>query len=696
MARYALVAFLSLAVVFPSLGEDASVVTGSVSRISSETWSITGFDSSLELTEAGLRGQIHIARLALPASSQVFDDIRVACASIILKTRSFQCPNATFTVTIPGIGRQAIPGAFSYNKQTGVADIALSSVSVAGGHIRCNITASETGIVVQYAGEQLQLAGLLEVAAHFSDAVAEYSTEGVADIAGTFSAPADKPMHLSLAATLADASLANAAGTIAAAGVTGKLDLDAILEPNETRFTLDFDSKQGEAYMEPVYANFSESALRLHAEDVVTPDFSVFSIPRFKLEQSALLDMDGSARLVFPPDDESPMTISANVELRRSSITNLYANLIKVAAAGTLLADLETAGHLSGKVSIVDSELQSLSMQVEDGILDDRGGRFAIYGLTGVIDWSADEHHTPDVSHLGWDSGTVYNIAIGGGDVDLQLGNDDVEMLAPLRLPVLGGALLINQFALNNFGSDDATGKLDAELEPIQLGQLTGAFGWPAFSGKLSGRLPLLRLADNAITVGGTLSALAFDGTIEVSKLRVEQPFGLVPRLKGNLAIRDLDLQRVTEAFSFGLIQGRLSGDITGLTMQNWRPVAMDMNFYTPKDDKSKHRISQRAVENLASVGGGGATAVLSTGFLKFFEVFSYDRIGLRCVLKDDVCAMSGAGPAKPGPLGSGYYLVKGSGIPRIDVVGFRDTVSWPGLMQQLSAITQGGPPIVK
>ncbi|MCJ7558039.1 MAG: YdbH domain-containing protein, partial [Gammaproteobacteria bacterium] len=299
------------------------------------------------------------------------------------------------------------------------------------------------------------------------------------------------------------------------------------------------------------------------------------------------------------------------------------------------------------------------------------------------------------VSRLSWNSGTVYNILIGGGAVNLQLGNDDVEMLAPLRLSVLGGALLINQLVLNNFGADDATGRLDAELEPIQLGQLTGAFGWPAFSGKLSGRLPLLQLAENTITVGGTLSARAFDGTMELSNLRIEQPFGLVPRLQGDLTIRDLDLQRVTEAFSFGLIQGRLSGDVLGLSMQNWRPVAMDMYFYTPPNDTSQHRISQRAVEDLASVGGGGAGAALSSGFLKFFDVFAYDQIGLRCVLKDGVCTMSGAGAAKAGPLGRGYYLVKGSGVPRIDVVGFRDRVSWPRLVQQLGAIRQGGSPTV-
>ena len=121
----------------------------------------------------------------------------------------------------------------------------------------------------------------------------------------------------------------------------------------------------------------------------------------------------------------------------------------------------------------------------------------------------------------------------------------------------------------------------------------------------------------------------------------------------------------------------------------------MDMHFYTPANDRSQHRISQRAVENLASVGGGGAAAVLSSGFLKFFDVFAYDEIGLRCVLKDGICRMSGVGAANSGPQGRGYYLVKGSGVPRIDVVGFRDTVSWPRLVQQLAAITRGGSPTV-
>jgi hypothetical protein len=130
--------------------------------------------------------------------------------------------------------------------------------------------------------------------------------------------------------------------------------------------------------------------------------------------------------------------------------------------------------------------------------------------------------------------------------------------------------------------------------------------------------------------------------------------------------------------------------------MLDWQPVAMDLHLYTPPGDSSRRRISQRAVENLANVGGGGgAAAALSSGFMKFFEVFAYDKIGIRCILQDGTCAMSGAGPAGRDQLGGGYYIVKGSGLPRIDVVGYRSQVSWSRLVRQLTEITKSGTPTV-
>ena len=671
------------------------ILEGRAGKVTSESWTIAGLESQFELTASGLHGEVRMARITLLESAQNFDDVQVACTGIVLTTRSMACNAATFTATIPGVGRQSVPGTFAWDTLTGNAEVELRNVAIAGSRMRFEILAGDSGIEVKYSGKSLNVEGLLQLAGEFTDAFAGYSGSGLTDLAGRVSVPADGPLRVVATAGLDAASLANDAGTVAAADITGRLDVDIAVHPDSTRFNLVMDSNRGEAYLEPVYGNFSEHALHFRADDVRTTDFTVFEVGRFELRQATLLDARGTARLAFPEEEDAPVSMTADVMLRDSSVAALYTSLVQVQLAGTVLGALDTDGRLSGTVRIDDNELRAAALELDAVILDDQGGRFAVYGLDGGLNWRADRQGSPAVSRLSWDSATIYSLIVGGGDVQLQLGSTDIELLQPLRLPTMGGALRINELVLHDFGSDSATGRLDAELEPVQLGQLTGALGWPAFSGTLSGRLPLLQLSENTVTVGGNLSAQFFDGTMTVSKLRIEQPFGRVPRLNADLAFRGLDLQRVTETFSFGYIQGRLSGDVTGLTLVNWRPVAMDMQFYTPPGDRSQHRISQRAVENLASVGGGGAAAVLSTGFLRFFEVFAYDRIGLRCRLRDNACAMSGVGPAKSGPQGAGYYIVKGRGVPRIDVVGYRDTVSWPRLVQQLAAITRSGAPTV-
>jgi hypothetical protein len=137
-----------------------------------------------------------------------------------------------------------------------------------------------------------------------------------------------------------------------------------------------------------------------------------------------------------------------------------------------------------------------------------------------------------------------------------------------------------------------------------------------------------------------------------------------------------------------------LSGRIDGLRLFNWAPVAFDARLYTPPNDRSRHRISQRAVENIGSIGGGGAgvTAALSSGFLRFFDDFNYERLGISCRLENDVCAMDGVAPAPNG----GYYLVKGRGLPRIDVIGSSRRVDWPRLVRQLIDATKSGGPTVQ
>ena len=193
------------------------------------------------------------------------------------------------------------------------------------------------------------------------------------------------------------------------------------------------------------------------------------------------------------------------------------------------------------------------------------------------------------------------------------------------------------------------------------------------------------------IQVDGALMVKLFEGTTVIRDLRLDKPFGALPQLYANVDLTGLDLETLTRTFDFGKITGKLDGHLTNLRLSNWQPVQFDAYFATPEGDKSRRRISQKAIDNLSQIGGG-VGGILSRSFLRFFEDFSYQKLGLSCILRNETCLMSGVGEAK-----QGYYIVKGGGLPpRINVVGYTRQVDWPDLIERLKAVSQSSGPVIQ
>ena len=298
----------------------------------------------------------------------------------------------------------------------------------------------------------LQLDKSLALATKFNDSLSGYAVAGSADISGTLNLPVGGQPNLTLEASLDSASLANSEGTIAADGLYAELAIDLEVGRDSVTLSLTFDSNSGEVYIEPVYANLSENAVKLQVHEVETPDFSRFDVPRFSLEQQSLLQMNGSAMLQFPvAGTDAPVSVTADVVLGDASVDNLYTSLVQVALAGTLFGSLETEGRVSGRVKLSDSSLDAAALQLQDVILDDSRNRFAIYGINGSLNWNRDEDNVPAPSRLNWGSGSTYNIIVGGGELYAQLGDNDIELLQPLVIETMGGALNIDRLELRDF-----------------------------------------------------------------------------------------------------------------------------------------------------------------------------------------------------------------------------------------------------
>jgi hypothetical protein len=280
---------------------------------------------------------------------------------------------------------------------------------------------------------------------------------------------------------------------------------------------------------------------------------------------------------------------------------------------------------------------------------------------------------------------------LGAGRIDFQTYERDFRLIRQARLPVVDGALVVDRLEVSNLGEEDQQLAFDGMLEPISMQALSQALGWPPLSGKLSGVIPGLTYRAGQFKLDGNLLVRMFEGDILIRRLRLQDLFGVYPQLQADIELKQLDLETLTRTFSFGRITGRLDGHVRGLQLEAWRPVAFDALFHTPKDDDSPHRISQKAVDNISNLGGAGLSGSLARSFLGVFEEFRYKRIGIGCRLRGGTCEMVGVGPAK-----QGYYLVEGSGIPRIDIIGYNRTADWSRLVEQLKQITESGGPVVQ
>ncbi|MFN7085831.1 MAG: hypothetical protein ACK4N4_04305 [Burkholderiales bacterium] len=92
----------------------------------------------------------------------------------------------------------------------------------------------------------------------------------------------------------------------------------------------------------------------------------------------------------------------------------------------------------------------------------------------------------------------------------------------------------------------------------------------------------------------------------------------------------------------------------------------------------------QTAVRNLSALGGAGAAAAIEHSVLRFFGQFGYEKAGLSCKLRNNVCEMDGVENAP-----QGYVSVKGGGIPALSVIGYNRHVGWRELVERLRRIRQ-------
>lgn len=460
-----------------------------------------------------------------------------------------------------------------------------------------------------------------------------------------------------------------------------RIELDAQqLDAVEWSLQMMAEWRQGEAYFHPLYLT---AGPRLHVRGRVNAQG--VDVAQAQLHWPGVERMTAQGRWSWA----NSLLERGELQIEGADLARLGGQLLIPMLMPAYAEQLKLDGVADARLSFGAQGVESVDAKLEAVVVDFDSGRLRLGPFDGVIPWRL---HEP----------TRLALNIGGGQWErLQLDpftlrvetNGYFASVAQTIVPVLDGQLVFNNLALER-KEDGWHGRGELIVEPISMNLLSEALGWPTMSGILSASLPALVVTPGLLSFDGTFVVSLFEGYIHANGFQLIEPFGVAPHLKTHLEARNLNLFQLTETFSFGSIKGYIDADIRDLELVDWKAQRFNAHIRS-SPGRFERRISQRAVENISSLGGPGASLAIQRGFLGFFESFGYRAIGMSCLLENGVCHMGGiAGQDQPD---GGFVMIQGGGIPALNVIGYNRQVDWNDLLERLAlVIASNAPPVIE
>ncbi|MCP3868148.1 MAG: hypothetical protein GY703_08660 [Gammaproteobacteria bacterium] len=615
---------------------------------------------------------------------------RIDCQEGSVSGREVRCSKGEMSFAGGGLGKVAFPARFHWDSLDHVVQFSFDRLAFAGGLLASDCELRDNTWSCAVSGEQLNLKKLPGALAAFGVEAPNATLSGPLDLELSAKGDAQGVKGGRWKVGFHTAAFSDSRGEFLGEGLTGwwKGDYKRSRGGFQGQQILSLDRG---AVLSPFgFLQPGKKPLVIRSDFVLSKGLERLSFNRFVYQHPGILAFTARGELNLSP---RLVPVNLNLSVPPTDIARFLDHYLMPVLGGTSLERLRASGRFS--MEMQQGKDMEVKLKLVDAGVDylagDGSGRsdLAIRHIDSILYWHSAE--PPAVSNLSWRSGHLYEgITIGPSELFLSLAGSEVALKKPVAIPVLDGSLQIERLVLGQ-QDEDSSLVLMGYLTPISMSVVSQALGWPELSGMLSGMIPRAAYEKGVLKLDGTTLVRVFDGTVLVRNLQLEDLFGLLPTLQAEIEIKKLDLETLTSTFSFGKITGKLEGKVSGLRLEDWQPVSFDARLGTPVDDKTSHRISQRAVDNITNLGGSGVSGAISRSFLRMFKEFGYSRLGISCRLHQGVCEMGGVEPAQ-----QGYYLVKGGGVPRIDILGFNRRTDWKVLVDKLQQISEGGTPVVE
>jgi hypothetical protein len=617
-----------------------------------------------------------------------FKDAQVNCRGAYFNGETIICKQGELFAQHPDLGRLQGSLQFTYNRQQGLLKLSMQSSLVSASVVTLSLNQTAQGLQTVLQLKDMEVTYFQRLLEQYAILPDHVLTTGILD------ATVNLNSHEALAIEIdADMRLSDLGvdGENILEGVAITSHIAAQRKGKTWEIINNTQLLQGAMYITPnievlndqpgFYLEVIDKPVSIQADLQWQTEEKRLKVNELIFEHPEHVILQLKTNVVF---QEALLTESLSIDIRMPDLEKTFPVYIAPLLLQTNFNDMEAFGVVDLNIAYNNNVLEQFALKMNDVFVDDKSARYSLSGITADIFLS--DQTEPIKSELYWQGVSLYRIDFGSGNIKFESKGKNIRIIDWQDVDILDGTLLINGLSLNNVGTADFELMLDGNLSGVSMQTFSHVMGWPLFKGKLSSAVSGFKYSHNSVQIDGDILVQAFNGEVVLKRLRIDDIFSDFSSLTTDITVNTLDLEQLTDTFSFGKIEGNLSGKMTGLKLEDWQPVYFEAEFATPEDDEKPHRISQKALENLNQIGGG-LSGTLSNGFLRFFPTYSYGRVGISCRLYKGICELGGVENTP-----EGFYILTRGGLlpPWVEVKGTGRSIVWKHLIGGLKRISEG------
>ena len=457
----------------------------------------------------------------------------------------------------------------------------------------------------------------------------------------------------------------------------------------------------GEILYDLYYVDLKSNPFSVSGQSVYTPSAKSveFKNLNLTLENALSMDMTGGLKLQMPPE------IQLSLDVPPAPVGPLFKLFVAdpFQSKKPFLSAFDIGGRVSTNLKLTNTAGDwsvKGRLQWQDGSLSIKERNLGLGDIRMDVPvwYHTNTGHSDETPLKG-------NVTIGFLNIppmpeqaialNIDATPNSLSIPAPTMLRIPGGSAQLGPVTIRDIFSGSISAKTDVTMNPTDIAPLLSSV-WPDMpKSLLSGTLDPVIIQGNRIETGGELTWEGFGGRIILSKLGADRflTAGWLTRMTAEL--NGLNLGQVTEGTAFGRVDGVLKGSIRDLEIAYGQPQGFDLLLETEKKKGVPQKISIKAVDNIARIGGGQSPFMGFAGaFSTLFETLNYEKIGIRASLENDVFKINGT------VMDQGReYLMKGSVFAGVNIINQNpdNRIRFKDMVKRIKRATaEGGKPVIR